>query len=85
MLVSSVEEDTPAAKAGIRAGDVVLEFDGETVRDGRDLMKAVGAAQGGPPLTVKLMRDGKPLDVEVVLPEPEKPERIRRHTSGVSL
>jgi len=84
VLVSSVGEDTPAAGAGIRAGDVVLELDGKTIHDAGDLMKAVGAAEAGRPLTVRLLRDEKPLDVEVVLPEPEKPE-IRRHTKGVSL
>jgi serine protease Do len=84
VLVSSVGEDTPAAEAGIRAGDVVLEVDGKAIRDAEDLMKAVGAAEADRPLTVQLLRDEKPLDVEVVLPEPEKP-KIRRHTKGVSL
>ena len=85
VLVSSVAEDTPAAKAGIRTGDVLLELDGKTIRDAGDLMKAVGAAEGGRPLTVKLLRDEKTLDVEVILPEPEKPQRSHRHTTGVSL
>ena len=84
VLVSSVGEDTPAAEAGIRAGDVVLEVDGKTIHDAGDLMKAVGAAEAGRSLSVQLLRDEKPLDVEVVLPEPEKPN-IRRHTKGVSL
>jgi serine protease Do len=85
VLVSSVEEGTPAAEAGIRAGDVVLELDGKTVHDAGDLMKAVSAAEAGRPLAVKLLRDEKTVDVEVVLPEGEKPRKIRRHTTGVSL
>jgi serine protease Do len=85
VLVSSVGEDTPAAKAGIRAGDLVLELDGRTVRDGRDLTEAVGAAESGRPVTVTLLRDAKTLEVEVVLPEPEKPKKLLRHTTGVSL
>ena len=85
VLVSSVGEDSPAAKAGIRAGDVLLELAGKTIRDAGDLMKAVGAAGGGRPLPVKLLRDEKPLDVEVVLPEPEKPKESHRHSSGLSL
>ena len=85
VLVSSVGEDTPAARAGIRAGDVVLELDGTAVRDGGDLRKAVGAAEEARPLTVKLLRDEKELDVEVTLPEPEKPQKIRRRPTGVSL
>ena len=85
VLVTSVEEDTPAAEAGFRAGDVVLELDGRTIHDAGDLMKAVGAAEGGRPLAVKLLRDEKTVDVEVVLPEGEEPRKNRRHTTGVSL
>jgi serine protease Do len=81
VLVSSVRDDSPAAKAGLRAGDVVLELDGKAIRDGRDLTRAIGAAEAGP-LMVKLLRDAKTVDVEVVLPEPE---RLPRHTTGVSL
>jgi len=85
VLVTSVEEGAPAAEAGIRAGDVVLELDGKPIHDAGDLTKAVGAAEGGRPLAVKLVRDEKTVDVEVVLPERKKPQKIRRHTTGVSL
>ncbi len=85
VLVASVEEGTPAAEAGIRAGDVVLELDGKTIEDAGDLTKAVGVAEGDRPLAVKLLRDEKTVDVEVVLPEREKPRMIRRHPTGVSL
>lgn len=85
VLVSSVGEDTPAAKAGLRAGDVVLELDGKAIQDSRDLMQAVRDGEGGRPLTVKLLRDAKSLEVEVVLPEPETPKKLPRHTTGVSL
>ncbi len=85
VLVSSVGEDTPAAKAGLRAGDVVLQLDGKAIQDGRDLMKAVRDAKGDRPLTIKLLRDAKTLEVEVVLPEPEAPKKLPRHPTGVSL
>jgi predicted metalloprotease with PDZ domain len=85
VLVTSVETDTPAAEAGIQAGDVVLEFDGEPIRDGAELRKQVRETEGGSAVTMKLQRDGKALDVEVTLPAPEKPKKIRRHAPGVSL
>jgi serine protease Do len=85
VLVTSVEADTPAAKAGVKAGDVVLEFDGKPVRDGGQLRKRVREAEGGVPVTMKLHRDGRAVDVEVTLPAPEKPKKIRRHAPGVSL
>jgi C-terminal processing protease CtpA/Prc len=83
VLVTSVQEDGPAAKAGIRAGDVVLELDGRPVRDGGSLRKEVRRVEGGGPVAVKLQRDRKPLDVEVVLPEAKEPaERIPRGHSS---
>jgi serine protease Do len=81
VLVAAVEEDSPAAKAGIRAGDVVLELDGRPIRDGGSLRKEVRRAEGA--VAVKVQRDGKPLDVEVVLPEAKEPaKRIHRGHSS---
>ena len=85
VLVTAVEPDTPASKAGIKAGDVVLEFDGTAIRDGAQFRKQVREAEGGSAKTMKLQRDGKALDVEVTLPELEKPTMIRRRGAGVSL
>jgi C-terminal processing protease CtpA/Prc len=83
VLVTSVEEASPAAAAGIKAGDVLLEFDGTPIRHGRDLQQKVRKAQAGGTVAIKLQRDGGPMDVEVTLPEPE--ESRRPHTAGVSL
>jgi serine protease Do len=85
VLVTAVEPDTPAAKAGIKAGDVVLEFDGKAIREGAQLRKEVRQAEGGAAVAMKLQRDGKALDIQVTLLPPEKPKKIRRHTTGVSL
>src|SRR5690625_7812071 len=46
-LVSHVEEDGPAAKAGVRSGDVILDFDGKEVKQMSDLPRIVGATQPG--------------------------------------
>jgi S1-C subfamily serine protease len=84
VLVSSVNEDSPAAKAGIKAGDVVLELGGQAIRDGGDLRRAIRNVEGGGSVTLKLQRDRKPLDVEAVLPEPETPaKRFHRGAPGV--
>ncbi len=83
ILVTSVEGASPAAAAGIKAGDVLLEFDGTPIRHGRDLQQKVRKAQAGGTVAIKLQRDGGPMDVEVTLPEPE--ESRRPHTAGVSL
>jgi len=73
VLVTSVEPDSPAEKAGLQAGDVILEFDGEPIEHGADLREHVAEAEGGGPLSVKVQRRGKPLDLEVTLAEREGP------------
>jgi C-terminal processing protease CtpA/Prc len=84
LLVSSVSEDSPAEKAGLRAGDVILEFEGEKLETARDLRKLVRDAEGDRPVTLKILRDQGPRDVEVALPEQESPRTFRRST-GVRL
>lgn len=66
-LVASVREDSPAAQAGIRAGDVVVRIGEEDVRDPGDAVRAVRAAEAGP-VTVAVVRDGGERTVTVELP-----------------
>jgi serine protease Do len=83
VLVTSVDADGPAGKAGIKAGDVILKLGTDTIQDGEDLREAVAEAEGGKETTVTVQRDGRPLDLKVT---PAKPEtRIRRRSAGVSL
>ena len=56
VLVSSVEEGSPAEKAGLRAGDVITEADGQQVGDAGDLMRALGAKDDGE-VTLTVVRD----------------------------
>jgi serine protease Do len=77
ILVTSVDADGPAARAGMKAGDVILKFDGESIRDAEDLREAVSDAEGGQAVTVAVQRDGRSLDLEVTLAKPES-RRIRR-------
>jgi C-terminal processing protease CtpA/Prc len=75
VLVTSVDEGSPAAKAGISAGDVVLKVDGKAIEDGSDLRDAVRAVEGGKEVTVTVQRDGRPMDVKATLASPEAPRR----------
>ncbi len=82
VLVTSVAPDTAAAKAGLKAGDVLLEFDGQKIERGADLQRAVARAEGGKKIAVKAQRDGRPLDLEVTL---EGSAVERRRAPGVTL
>ncbi len=58
-LVSQVQPDSPAAQAGVRAGDVIVEYDGQPVADTGDLPPLVGASTVGSSARLKVIRDGK--------------------------
>jgi S1-C subfamily serine protease len=83
VLVSSVDADGPAGKAGMKAGDVILKLDSETIADGDDLRRAVSRAEGGKEVTVTVQRDGRPLDLKVTLAKAEP--RVRHRSTGVSM
>jgi len=71
-LVSSVTEDSPAGKAGIKSGDVILEFNGQRVARADRLPNVVATTPVGREVALSVMRDGKstPLTVKVgQLPE----------------
>ena len=61
-LVSQVVPGGPADKAGIEQGDVIVNFDGRTVGDSKDLPRVVASTPVGKTVTVKLFRDGKEVE-----------------------
>ena len=68
-LVNSVEKGGPAEKAGIEAGDVILQFDGKPVNSSEDLPRLVGAVKPGSRVTVQVWRNKQTRDVQVVVAE----------------
>jgi serine protease Do len=66
-LVSDAQADTPAAKAGIKAGDVVTKVNGEQVKDARDLSRRISALAPGANVKITVLRDGKERDLSVSL------------------
>ncbi|MEX2272289.1 MAG: PDZ domain-containing protein [Vicinamibacterales bacterium] len=79
-LITTVEEGTPAEEAGFRAGDVVLEFDGERVRSARQLTRLVQETPAGRKVAVTVSRDGQRVNLTV---EPESAARVSTFTPGV--
>jgi serine protease Do len=84
VLVTAVDADGPAAKAGIKAGDVLLKLGAASIEDASDLREAVSKAEGGSEVAVTVQRDGRPVDLKVTLAKPE-PLMKKRTAKGVSL
>jgi serine protease Do len=74
VLVSSVSDDSPAAKAGMKAGDVITSFNGSAVGDPQELRRRIQSLNDGDEFTVSVMRDRKPLTLKG---KAERPERRR--------
>ena len=71
-LVKVVLPDSPAQRAGIRVGDVILEFNGKRIENDGHLVKQVGLTPVGSRVDMIIYRDGKPRRVMTVLePNPE--------------
>jgi S1-C subfamily serine protease len=66
LIVLSVEPNGPAAKSGVFVGDVVLEIDGEKVRDTDDVQSHLAGESVGKPLSVALIRGGARVELRVV-------------------
>ena len=64
-LVANVAADSPAAKAGIEAGDVILSFNGQALGSAGDLPPLVGSANVGDTAALRVLRDGKERTVNV--------------------
>jgi serine protease Do len=71
-LVAEVVKGSPAEKAGIERGDVIVEFDGKAVGESKDLPRNVASTSVGKTVTVKVSRDGKTLDRRVEVGEMEE-------------
>ncbi len=75
-LVSSVNENSPAAKGGVQPGDVILKFDGKVIEKMRDLPRIVAETDIGANVSVDLFRQGSPKTVKITLGELEKAELV---------
>jgi serine protease Do len=74
-LIAVVDEKGPGKPAGLKAGDVILTFDGKDVKESRDLPKLVAAAPVGKEVDIVVMRDGKQTPLKVTLGRLEDGEK----------
>ncbi len=83
VLVTDVVPGAPADNAGIRRGDVILQYQGQTVKDGRMLLEQVTRAPIGQQIELGTIESGKERKVKVIIREqpPLPPSRRTRTTS----
>jgi serine protease Do len=68
-LVGGVTPKSPAEKAGLKSGDVIVEFDGRLVRDSRNLKLQVAQTRPGNTVPVKIIRDGREKTLDLTVKE----------------
>ena len=65
VVVEAVDAESPASKAGLKTGDIVVEFDGERVRSVRQFSRLVSETPDGRTVAAAVMRDGQRVSVNV--------------------
>jgi serine protease Do len=68
-LISDVDDDSPAAKAGLESGDVILSFNGDAIQDSSELPARVAALKPGQKATIGIWRNRKAKDLTVQVGE----------------
>jgi serine protease Do len=77
VLVAQVDANSPASRAGLKSGDVILEYNGKQVHTAQDLSLAVAETKVGAPAKVQVLRNGSPLSLEVRVGE--RPEEVAQN------
>jgi membrane-associated protease RseP (regulator of RpoE activity) len=80
ILVKSVEKSSPADKAGLKAGDIIVKADNEKVSDRSDLRRVIRNHRKGGKVALGIVRDRKEQTITVDLPEPKT-----KDSSGIYL
>ena len=75
-LVSSVEDGTPADKAGLKEGDVIIGFNGDDINDSSDIRNSVGLVTPGTRADLTFLRDGKRRTTRIEVAEIEDEDEV---------
>ena len=65
--ITEVVDDSPASEAGFVAGDIIVDFDGHTIRGPVGLTQKIHAKKPSDPVSIRFVRDGRKRTVEVEL------------------
>jgi serine protease Do len=77
-LVSDVKEDSPADRAGLKQGDVIIEYQGILIEDGVALQRMVTRTPVGSKVQVKVMRDGRARELTARIGEQPELEKVAK-------
>lgn len=83
VLVRSVTKDMPAAKAGIKAGDVIIKLEDKAIRTPRDMTSAFNSSEKKNTSKITLVRQKSEMSVDVEV-QRERPSRLRGRTAARS-
>ena len=75
LLILTISPDSPAERAGLLIGDVVLALDGNALTDTADLQATLDSESVGKTVRVQILRGGKPTEVNVTIGERPRSER----------
>ena len=75
-LVADVLKEGPAERAGLKVGDVIVEFDGTEIKDSSDLPAIVARTRPGKQVNVKVLRDKKETNIPVTITELKEEEVV---------
>ncbi len=85
-LIADVVQDSPAEKAGIASGDIIIEFDKKKVDQPQDLQKAVGQTAPGKAVSLKVWRDKGEKTLELKIGEtPEDTAELKSTNRGKAM
>ena len=83
-LVRSIESGSPAEKAGVEAGDIILRFDGKAIDRASDLPRLVGGTRPGSRSTLTVFRRGQNRDLSITIAELEPEQTAARQPAARS-
>lgn len=83
-IVGKLTKDSPAAKSGVKVGDLILKVDGAAVKDSRDLARKIAALQPDSTTDLTVFRDGREQKVPVKLGMFPGSEKVAAATTGNS-
>ena len=66
-LIASVDKDTPAEKAGLKAGDIILEYDGKQIHEGGELPRYVATTPINKTVELTIFRDGEKQTITITV------------------